>query len=61
MLSNMDDMDRKIGIVVDALAKRFGRLPSEDEVYGFVFGDKHARYEIWNSGVSQPKRCVVKA
>ena len=40
---------RGITGVVLALQARFGRLPTEDEVVGFLFGTEKQRNDIWNS------------
>lgn len=42
MSQEMDDM-RKL---VDGLASQMGRLPTEDEVYAFIFGSEEQRKEI---------------
>ena len=38
-----------ITMVVMALQARFGRLPTEEEVVGFLFGTETQRKDIWNS------------
>ena len=38
-----------ITMVVMALQARFGRLPTEEEVVGFLFGTDTQREDIWNS------------
>ena len=38
-----------ITMVVMALQARFGRLPTEEEVVGFLFGTDTQRKDIWNS------------
>lgn len=35
--------------LVKNLEERFGRLPTEDEVYDFITGDYDARLHIWNT------------
>ena len=35
-----------------ALADRFGRVPTEDEVMGFILGTDEERLEIWNNVVT---------
>lgn len=42
--------------VVSALAKRFGRIPTEAEVYGFLMGSPEERQSIWNFGLPQTIR-----
>lgn len=34
--------------IISALADRFGREPTEDEVYDLVMGDAHTQNYIWN-------------
>jgi len=34
--------------IVNSLAERFGRIPSEDEVTAFIMGDINVRTRIWN-------------
>ena len=40
---------RGITEVVIALQARFGRMPTEEEVVGFLFGTDKKRNDIWNS------------
>lgn len=52
MTEQNDDLaeaTRGITGVVLALQARFGRLPTEDEVVGFLFGSEKQRNDIWNS------------
>jgi len=44
-----DEVDLKLQLLVSSLHARLGRLPSEDEVVTFVFGDSATREAIWNS------------
>lgn len=48
---NEDLVEATRGItgVVLALQARFGRLPTEEEVVGFLFGTDTQRNDIWNS------------
>lgn len=34
--------------ITKSLNERFGRFPTEDEVYGMIFGDEKDREDIWN-------------
>lgn len=34
--------------VIDGLTRRFGRVPTEDEVMSFIFGTKEIRKDIWD-------------
>lgn len=43
------NIDKDILDVIHHLEKRFGELPTENEVYGFIMGDKEERQKIWNS------------
>ena len=46
---DLGEATRGITGVVLALQARFGRLPTEDEVVGFLFGSEEQRNDIWNS------------
>ena len=46
---DLGEATRGITGVVLALQARFGRLPTEDEVVGFLFGSEKQRNDIWNS------------
>ena len=47
---NEDLVEATRGItgIVLALQARFGRLPTEEEVVGFLFGTDMQRNDIWN-------------
>lgn len=43
--------------VIRQLQARFGRLPSDNEVYRFIWGDGNARQRIWdNKGLPEALR-----
>lgn len=44
-----------LGYVIDQLAERLKRLPTEQEVYDFIMGDKEQRMQIWNAAVKDNK------
>lgn len=48
---NEDLVEATRGItgIVMALQARFGQLPTEEEVVGFLFGTDAQRDDIWNS------------
>lgn len=48
---NAQSTNEKIDMLIMALTARFGTLPTEDEVYAFIFGDKDERQRVWNSHV----------
>lgn len=45
----LNDDNRNLKALILSLQARFGRLPTEDEVVGFINGDQEARERIWNS------------
>jgi len=48
--------DRALNDLVHRLYERFGRMPTEQEVFGFIQGTDEDRKEIWNFGrPSKPK------
>jgi hypothetical protein len=48
--------DQQMRTVVEALAERFGRLPTDEEVMDFLFGDEEKRLAIWNKEVENNGR-----
>lgn len=50
--SHMDDINE----VVTQLAERFGRLPTEDEVYRFLMGTPFERQAIWDHGLPETEK-----
>lgn len=44
----MGESDSAMQSIISALAARFGREPTEDEVYDFVTGDSMTQNHIWN-------------
>ena len=45
----MADADLLLKTLVTALQAKLGRLPTEDEVMAFIYGEKAEREAIWNS------------
>lgn len=41
--------DRDMSLLIAGLERRLGRLPTEEEMHDFIFGDKETREKIWNS------------
>jgi hypothetical protein len=46
-----DRQQENITKIAKALTVRFGRIPTEDEVMGFIMGDEAERTNIWNFGL----------
>ena len=42
--------NEKFKLLVLCLQARLGRLPTEEEVLTFIWGDKETRERIWNLG-----------
>jgi len=47
-ISSKEEADSKLKLFVMALTAKFGRLPTDDEVHGYIFGDSETRKKIWN-------------
>lgn len=47
-----EEQKEDIKILVQGLAERFGREPTEEEVMEFIMGDQSTRDRIWNSQTS---------
>jgi hypothetical protein len=47
-MNNEEISDNRIRIIIHRLTARFGRQPTEDEVYDFIMGDEETRLKIWN-------------
>lgn len=45
--------------LIRGLAQRFGRIPTEDEVHDFIFGDDDTRLLVWNKEVSPDPNWVA--
>lgn len=45
--------------LIRALAQRFGRPPTKDEVRDFIFGDDDTRQLVWNKELSPDPNWVV--
>ena len=46
-------IDEGIQVVIQSLKNRFGRWPTEEEIYVFIMGTKEDRAEIWkNKGLN---------
>lgn len=43
-----EEHEAKIVMLITALKARLGRLPTEDEVVGFMSGDADEQRRIWN-------------
>ncbi len=41
-------IENKIAELVDKLAERLGRIPTEDEVLLFIYGTDEERQSVWN-------------
>lgn len=41
-------IEDKIAELVDELAERLGRIPTEDEVLLFIYGADEERQSVWN-------------
>ena len=53
----MDEIDKTadaITTIAKALTKRYGRMPTDEEVERFILGDEEERFQIWNFGL--PKK-----
>ena len=44
----MSESSLLIGKIVEILENRFGRTPTEDEVYDFIMGSPVNKLKIWN-------------
>lgn len=44
----MDEADSQLKTLVMALRARLGRLPTEEELLGFIYGDHATREALWN-------------
>lgn len=44
----MTTSEKVLHELVLKMEERFGRVPTEDEVYDFITGDDDARLHIWN-------------
>ena len=45
-------VDQDMKVLIAGLTDHLGRLPTEEEVYQFIFGDEKQRQEIWNKASS---------
>lgn len=43
-------MDNEIEEIITILHFKLGRIPTEDEVYYFIFGNDLDRMMLWNTG-----------
>ena len=50
-MSESPENDEKFTTLIKALHAKLGRLPTEDEVIQFIFGDQQMREEVWNGAV----------
>jgi len=41
--------DDALTTIINKLRDRFGRNPTEEEVLGFIYGDDHKKFLIWNT------------
>lgn len=48
-----EQLANQLDAIVSALSKRFGRLPTEDEVFGFLMGSQTEQLHIWNHGLNE--------
>lgn len=44
----MSERSELIGKIIEILENRFGRTPTEDEVYDFITGSAVDKIKIWN-------------
>lgn len=49
----MSDPNTKIEKIVASLAKRLGRIPTEEEVVTFIFGSVEEKVALWNKEVKE--------
>lgn len=47
--------------LIVALRDRFQRIPTEEEVYGFIYGDDWDRFIIWNKEKVGTRICRATA
>lgn len=44
-------MDDSMKLLIAGLADKLSRLPTEQEVWTFIFGSEEQRAEVWNGGI----------
>jgi hypothetical protein len=49
MEKTLGDIPEGVRKITEALEKRFGRPPTEHEVYRFIMGDREEQTAIWNT------------
>lgn len=47
-------MQSKLEELIVRLTVRLKRVPTEDEVYDFIYGSSEDRLRIWNKGILNP-------
>lgn len=48
--------ETNLQLLILDLYEQFGRMPTEDEVYDFIFGGNDLRMMIWNQAKEQDER-----